>query len=105
MGSLTGSGEPFLGRECVHARRGRPICRRSISIFWQTADLILVHLDSESVHGVGRTGVPAVTYGRNRLWTAAGCAGSTTFNAFMAFRIINGFFSTVAQGGGVMFIK
>ena len=82
MGSLTGSGEPFLGRECVHARRGRPICRRSISIFWQTADLILVHLDSESVHGVGRTGVPAVTYGRNRLWTAAGCAGSTTLNAF-----------------------
>lgn len=28
-----------------------------------------------------------------------------TFEAFMAFRILNGFFSTVAQGGGVMFIK
>lgn len=39
------------------------------------------------------------------LWTAAGCAGSATFNAFMAFRILNGFFSTVAQGGGSMFIK
>jgi len=49
----------------------------------------------------------AVTLIQNgdRLWTAAGCAGSTTFNAFMAFRILNGFFSTVAQGGGVMFIK
>ena len=39
------------------------------------------------------------------VWTAAGCAGSATFDAFMAFRILNGFFSTVAQGGGVMFIK
>ena len=39
------------------------------------------------------------------VWTAAGCAGSGTFDAFMAFRILNGFFSTVAQGGGVMFIK
>jgi MFS family permease len=32
------------------------------------------------------------------VWTAAGCAGAGTFNAFMAFRILNGFFSTVAQG-------
>ncbi|KAK4556556.1 hypothetical protein LTR86_006127 [Recurvomyces mirabilis] len=39
------------------------------------------------------------------VWTAAGCAGAGSFNAFMAFRILNGFFSTVAQGGGVMFIK
>jgi len=39
------------------------------------------------------------------VWTAAGCAGAGTFNAFMAFRILNGFFSTVAQGGGVMFVK
>lgn len=39
------------------------------------------------------------------IWTAAGCAGSKTFNAFFTFRVLNGFFSTVAQGGGVMFIK
>ncbi|KAK5731089.1 hypothetical protein LTR15_001027 [Elasticomyces elasticus] len=39
------------------------------------------------------------------VWTAAGCAGAGTFSSFMAFRILNGFFSTVAQGGGLMFIK
>lgn len=32
------------------------------------------------------------------LWTAAWCAGATTFESFMAARILNGFFSTVAQG-------
>lgn len=39
------------------------------------------------------------------LWTAAWCAGSTDFNQFMAARILNGFFSTVTQGGGMMFIE
>lgn len=37
--------------------------------------------------------------------TAAWCAGATTFPSFMAARILNGFFSMVAQGGGLMFIK
>ena len=37
--------------------------------------------------------------------TAAWCAGAVTFESFMAARILNGFFSTVAQGGGVMFIN
>lgn len=32
------------------------------------------------------------------LWTAAWCAGAHGFNDFMAARILNGFFSTVAQG-------
>ncbi|KAI5204554.1 MFS general substrate transporter [Aureobasidium subglaciale] len=36
--------------------------------------------------------------------TAAWCAAATTFESFMAARILNGFFSTVAQGGGLMFI-
>jgi MFS family permease len=36
--------------------------------------------------------------------TAAWCAAATTFQSFMAARILNGFFSTVAQGGGLMFI-
>ncbi|KAL1980470.1 hypothetical protein VTN96DRAFT_4127 [Rasamsonia emersonii] len=39
------------------------------------------------------------------LWTAAWCAGAAGFNDFMAARILNGFFSTVAQAGGLMFIK
>jgi hypothetical protein len=54
--------------------------------------------------------------------TAAWCAAATSFNSFMAARVLNGFFSTVAQGvghvhsiyswmkltytqGGLMFIK
>lgn len=39
------------------------------------------------------------------LWTAAWCAGSQTFDQFMAARILNGFFSTVAQGGGMIYIQ
>jgi MFS family permease len=37
--------------------------------------------------------------------TAAWCAGATTFESFMAARILNGFFSTVTQAGGLMFIQ
>ncbi|KAL2842900.1 major facilitator superfamily domain-containing protein [Aspergillus pseudoustus] len=37
--------------------------------------------------------------------TAAWCAAASTFESFMAARILNGFFSTVAQGGGLMFIN
>jgi len=37
--------------------------------------------------------------------TAIWCTAATTFPSFMAARILNGFFSTVAQGGGLMFIK
>jgi hypothetical protein len=32
------------------------------------------------------------------VWTAAWCAGASTFEDFMAARVLNGFFSTVAQG-------
>ncbi|KAL2807769.1 major facilitator superfamily domain-containing protein [Aspergillus granulosus] len=39
------------------------------------------------------------------LATAIWCAAAQTFESFMAARILNGFFSTVAQGGGLMFIK
>ncbi|KAI9849435.1 MAG: hypothetical protein M1837_004055 [Sclerophora amabilis] len=39
------------------------------------------------------------------LVTAIGSAGARGFEGFMAARILNGFFSTVAQGGGLMFIK
>ncbi len=37
--------------------------------------------------------------------TAAWCAGATTFESFMAARILNGFFATVSQAGGLMFIQ
>ncbi|AEO71904.1 uncharacterized protein THITE_2124783 [Thermothielavioides terrestris NRRL 8126] len=37
--------------------------------------------------------------------TAAWCAGATSFESFMAARILNGFFSTVCQSGGLMFVK
>ncbi|ERS98813.1 Major Facilitator Superfamily protein [Sporothrix schenckii 1099-18] len=37
--------------------------------------------------------------------TAAWCAGATSFASFMAARILNGFFSTVCQGMGLVFIQ
>ncbi|KAK3371047.1 major facilitator superfamily domain-containing protein [Lasiosphaeria ovina] len=37
--------------------------------------------------------------------TAAWCAGATSFESFMGARILNGFFSTVTQAGGLMFIQ
>ncbi|WEW61908.1 hypothetical protein PRK78_007408 [Emydomyces testavorans] len=39
------------------------------------------------------------------LATAIWCAAAVTFESFMAARLLNGFFSTVMQGGGLMFIK
>ncbi|KAK3906149.1 putative transporter mfs2 [Staphylotrichum tortipilum] len=37
--------------------------------------------------------------------TAAWCAGATTLESFTGARILNGFFSTVSQAGGLMFLK
>ena len=39
------------------------------------------------------------------LGTSAWCAAATSFESYMAARILNGFFSIVAQGGGLMFIQ
>ncbi|KAK9427719.1 major facilitator superfamily domain-containing protein [Lipomyces doorenjongii] len=39
------------------------------------------------------------------LATAIWCAAAQSFQSFMAARILSGFFSTVAQGGGLMFIN
>lgn len=39
------------------------------------------------------------------LWTAAFCAGSSTFNEFMAARILNGFFSVVTYVGAVIYVN
>jgi len=37
--------------------------------------------------------------------TAAWCAAATSFESFMAARILNGFFGTLAQIGGLIFIQ
>ncbi|KFY12347.1 hypothetical protein V492_03928 [Pseudogymnoascus sp. VKM F-4246] len=76
------------------------------------------HSQVGNVFMLGAGGVVAVTlsayFGRYpvlfyfialAVGTAAWCAAATTFPSFMAARILNGFFSTVAQGGGLMFIK
>ncbi|KAI4194077.1 MAG: hypothetical protein LQ350_007986 [Teloschistes chrysophthalmus] len=39
------------------------------------------------------------------LGTAIWCAAATSFESYMAARILNGFFSIVAQAGGLMFIQ
>ncbi|KAL8870789.1 MAG: hypothetical protein Q9174_003242, partial [Haloplaca sp. 1 TL-2023] len=39
------------------------------------------------------------------LLTSAWCAAATSFESYMAARILNGFFSIVAQAGGLMFIQ
>lgn len=37
--------------------------------------------------------------------TAAWCAAAKSYDSFMAARVLNGAFSTVTQGGGMMFIQ
>jgi MFS family permease len=37
--------------------------------------------------------------------TAAWCAGATSFNSFFAARVLNGFFSTVTQVCGLIFVQ
>ncbi|KAK5164902.1 uncharacterized protein LTR77_009566 [Saxophila tyrrhenica] len=88
------------------------------SIEWDISQDTVNHSQVGNVFMLGAGGIFVVAlaayFGRlpvlfwftfTAVWTAAGCAGSGTFDSFMAFRILNGFFSTVAQGGGVMFIK
>ncbi|KAI9923731.1 hypothetical protein MW887_008358 [Aspergillus wentii] len=76
------------------------------------------HSQVGSVFMIGAGGVVAVAlsayFGRYPMlfWfmliglgTAIWCAAAQSFESFMASRILNAFFSTVAQGGGLMFIK
>ncbi|KXT08942.1 hypothetical protein AC579_9529 [Pseudocercospora musae] len=85
---------------------------------WSMTENHVNHSQSGNVFMVGAGGVFVVMlsayFGRlpvlfyftvTALWTAIGCAEAKNFDTFMAFRILNGFFSTVAQGGGMMFIK
>ncbi|KAH6720085.1 major facilitator superfamily domain-containing protein [Leptodontidium sp. MPI-SDFR-AT-0119] len=85
---------------------------------WNMTPDTVNHSQVGNVFMLGVGGVVAVTlsayFGRYPVlfWfivlavgTAAWCAAAETFPSFMAARILNGFFSTVAQGGGLMFIK
>ncbi|GAB1312589.1 hypothetical protein MFIFM68171_02799 [Madurella fahalii] len=85
---------------------------------WHTTPDYVNHSQAGNVFMLGAGGVIVVMlsafFGRLPVvfWfliistaTAAWCAGATTFESFMAARILNGFFSTVSQAGGLMFIK
>ncbi|KAL9112383.1 MAG: hypothetical protein Q9227_003225 [Pyrenula ochraceoflavens] len=85
---------------------------------WHTTPDTVNHSQVGNVFMLGAGGVFVVAgsayFGRLPLlfWfliiavaTAAWCAGAKSFESFMAARILNGFFSTVAQGGGLMFIN
>ena len=85
---------------------------------WQMSPDTINHSQVGNVFMLGAGGVVVVAlsayFGRLPVlfWflvvavaTAAWCAAATSFESFMAARILNGFFSTVAQGGGLMFIN
>ncbi|KAL2141970.1 hypothetical protein VTI28DRAFT_1752 [Corynascus sepedonium] len=85
---------------------------------WNTTPDYVNHSQAGNVFMLGAGGIIVVMlsafFGRLPIvfWflvistaTAAWCAGATTFESFMAARILNGFFSTVSQAGGLMFIK
>ena len=78
---------------------------------WHRSEDILNHSQVSNVFMVGAGGLFAVAFstpfGRlpvmfwftlTAVWTAAWCAGAHGFEDFMAARILNGFFSTAAQG-------
>ncbi|KAI4097713.1 MAG: hypothetical protein LQ339_006692 [Xanthoria mediterranea] len=46
-----------------------------------------------------------VSFTSMALGTSAWCAAATSFESYMAARILNGFFSIVAQAGGLMYIQ
>ncbi|MCJ1302503.1 hypothetical protein MMC08_005306 [Hypocenomyce scalaris] len=88
------------------------------SIIWKISENEVNHSQVGNVFMLGAGGVFVVAFsayfGRYPIlfWfmilavaTAIWCTAATTFHSFMAARILNGFFSTVAQGGGLMFIK
>lgn len=90
----------------------------SVLRIWHESPDYINHSQVGNVFMLGAGGLVAVTlsayFGRYPVlfWfivfavgTAAWCAAATSFPSFMAARILNGFFSTVAQGGGLMFIK
>ncbi|KAK4167479.1 putative permease of the major facilitator superfamily [Cladorrhinum sp. PSN259] len=88
------------------------------AVEWETTPDYVNHSQAGNVFMLGAGGVIVVIlsafFGRLPVvfWflivstaTAAWCAQPGTFESFMAARILNGFFSTVSQAGGLMFIK
>ncbi|KAK4173517.1 major facilitator superfamily domain-containing protein [Triangularia setosa] len=88
------------------------------AVEWETTPDTVNHSQAGNVFMLGAGGVVVVIlsayFGRLpvvfwflliSLATAAWCAQPNTFESFMAARILNGFFSTVSQAGGLMFIK
>ncbi|KAK0705720.1 major facilitator superfamily domain-containing protein [Lasiosphaeris hirsuta] len=88
------------------------------AIEWGTTPDIVNHSQAGNVFMLGAGGVLVVLlsayFGRLPIvfWfllgstaTAAWCAGATSLDSFTAARILNGFVSTVAQAGGLMFIQ
>ncbi|KAK0642869.1 major facilitator superfamily domain-containing protein [Cercophora newfieldiana] len=88
------------------------------AIQWETTPDTVNHSQAGNVFMLGAGGVVVVLlsayFGRMPIvfWfllastaTAAWCAAATSLDSFTAARILNGFFSTVSQAGGLMFIQ
>ena len=88
------------------------------SVIWNKSTNTINHSQDGNVFMLGIGGVFVVGFAAyfGRLpvlfWfliiataTAAWCAAAQSFDSFFAARVLNGFFSTVAQGGGLMFIN
>ncbi|KAI1263292.1 MFS general substrate transporter [Xylariaceae sp. FL1019] len=85
---------------------------------WNMSQAEVNHSQAGNVFMLGVGGIPVVVlsayFGRLpvlfwfllfALATAAWCAGAQTFESFEVARILNGFFSTVAQVNGLIFIQ
>ncbi|KAI0142712.1 MFS general substrate transporter [Xylariaceae sp. FL1272] len=88
------------------------------AVEWNMSQEEVNHSQAGNVFMLGAGGIPIVIFsayfGRlpvlfwfllTALATAAWCAGAQSFESFEAARILNGFFSTVAQVNGLIFIQ
>ncbi|KZT37208.1 putative MFS transporter [Sistotremastrum suecicum HHB10207 ss-3] len=67
------------------------------SVLWHKTTDVINHSHAGNAFMLGAGGIFVIVF--------SACASAPSFNSFMAFRILNGFFATVAQAGGLMFIK
>lgn len=88
------------------------------SVIWGIPETTVNHSQVGNVFMLGAGGIFATIMGSYlgryptafwfivmATWTAIWCTAAGDFEQFMAARILNGFFSTVTQGAGMMFIK
>jgi MFS family permease len=88
------------------------------SVIWNLPEQVVNHSQVGNVFMLGAGGlfvtVCGAYFGRlptlfwfvlNALWTAIWCTFPGNFQGFLAARILNGFFATVTQSGGMMFIE